>query len=92
MNALLLLLALIAPPRQPPTLRIQFVHEMCHSMAVTVGTPVNYDVPPWDDAVGAQAGVWTTPTGTVIGYSYQEDGIVYRTAHGASECPVYPES
>lgn len=89
----LLLALLIAPQPQPPhVLQIRLVHSLCASLAVDTPAPIHYDAPPWDDAIGAQAGVWWTETAGVVGYSYQEDGIAYRTLPAADICPVYPES
>ncbi len=64
----------------------------CPKSEVTVTLPIHYDVPPWDDTIGAQPGIWWTLDAGIVGYSYQEDGIVYQTLHAADVCPVYPES
>jgi len=87
--------ALVAPAPPAHVVRIQFVHSVCRSAEVPNTAygqlfDADYDVPAWDDAVGAQVGVWSRD-GVTFGYSYQEDGLVYRTAHAADICPVYRE-
>ena len=60
----------------------------CAAGEVEITLPISYDVPAWDDEIGAQVGIWSQ-AGVIVGYSYQEDGVVYRTAQLADRCPVY---
>lgn len=84
MSALLLALAIVAPGHTYTDPRY------CRMSEVTITLPINYDAPTWDDSIGAQAGIWWTLDAGIVGYSYQEDGIVYRTLSAADRCSVYP--